>query len=383
MIGYLATADGRLFEGTSFGADGISTGEVVFNTAMTGYQEIATDPSYAGQIVVMTAPHIGNYGVSREDEQADRVHCTGFVTRAGSRSYSNWRADGGFDAWLLANGVVALTDVDTRALTRHVRDRGAMPAAMGSGVDPGELVAAAAAAPPMEGRDLVSAVSTPRLYTVAAEDVRRGHVVAFDFGMKRDIVAQLASRGFDVTVVPALTPAADVLALEPDGIFLSNGPGDPEPLHGPIDTVRALLGRVPIFGICLGHQILGLALGARTYKLPFGHHGGNHPVRNLDDGSIDITSQNHGFAVDLWALTDRDPPQPRAGLPSADWLPAEVETEFGSVRPTHQNLNDGTLEGLECRDVPAFSVQYHPEAAPGPRDAVALFDRFLRSTPVS
>ncbi len=383
MIGYLATADGRLFEGTSFGADGISTGEVVFNTAMTGYQEIATDPSYAGQIVVMTAPHIGNYGVSREDEQADRVHCTGFVTRAGSRSYSNWRADGGFDAWLLANGVVALTDVDTRALTRHVRDRGAMPAAMGSGVDPGELVAAAAAAPPMEGRDLVSAVSTSRLYTVAAEDVRRGHVVAFDFGMKRDIVAQLASRGFDVTVVPALTPAADVLALEPDGIFLSNGPGDPEPLHGPIDTVRALLGRVPIFGICLGHQILGLALGARTYKLPFGHHGGNHPVRNLDDGSIDITSQNHGFAVDLWALTDRDPPQPRAGLPSADWLPAEVETEFGSVRPTHQNLNDGTLEGLECRDVPAFSVQYHPEAAPGPRDAVALFDRFLRSTPVS
>lgn len=379
--GYLATADGRVFEGRSYGASGIATGEVVFNTAMTGYQEIATDPSYAGQIVVMTAPHIGNYGVADDDAQASRVHCTGFVTRSNSRMHSNWRAGGRFDAWLVENGVVAITDVDTRALTRHVRDHGAMPAAVGAGIDPSEVAAAAAAAPSMAGRDLVTEVTTTEAYTVPADGDRRGRVVAYDFGMKRDIVRQLTQRGYDVIVVPAGTSGDDALALQPDGVFLSNGPGDPEPLRDPVAAVRSLLGRVPVFGICLGHQILGLALGARTFKLPFGHHGGNHPVRYLADGSIAITSQNHGFAVDLWSLTTAVEPMDRTGLPVAGWLPDHVDSRFGTVRPTHQNLNDGTVEGLECLDLPAFSVQYHPEAAPGPHDAVGLFDRFMTLMP--
>jgi len=378
LRGALALADGTVFRGTAVGAAGVATGEVVFNTAMTGYQEIATDPSYAGQVVVMTAPHIGNYGTSSFDDQADVPFCKGFVVRSMSRMHSNWRSEGSFSSWLEDRGVVALSDIDTRRLARHIRDRGAMPAAIGVGVADQELVATAATAPSMEGQDLTRLVTTAEAYV--RRPVRgdaRHRVVAFDFGIKRDIVSQLTDRGSEVHVVPATTSAADVLDLAPTGVFLSNGPGDPEPLMESITSVRGLLGKVPIFGICLGQQVLGLALGASTHKLPFGHHGGNHPVRNLADGTVDITSQNHGFTVDLWSMTEERPP-PRTGVPGPKLLPESVAGEFGTVVPTHQNLNDGTLEGLECRDVSAFSVQYHPEAAPGPNDAKRLFDRFAQ-----
>ena len=373
--GTLALADGTLFRGRSVGAAGVATGEVVFNTAMTGYQEIATDPSYAGQVVVMTAPHIGNYGTSPLDDQAAQPFCSGFVVRSMARYDSSWRSGGSFAAWLAERGIVALSDIDTRRLTRHIRDHGAMPAALGSDVTDAEVVDAAAEAPSMVGRDLTKLVTTPQPYTRRPAGEATNRVVAYDFGIKADIVAQLTARGSEVHVVPATTSAEDVLALDPTGIFLSNGPGDPEPLTDSVSAVRGLLGKVPIFGICLGQQVLGLALGARTHKLPFGHHGGNHPVRRLDDGTVDITSQNHGFTVDLWSLTDSTPPA-KEGLAGPEMLPASVETEYGVVLPTHQNLNDGTLEGLECRDIPAFAVQYHPEAAPGPNDATKLFDRF-------
>jgi carbamoyl-phosphate synthase small subunit len=374
--GLLVTADGAVFRGRSVGAEGVTTGEVVFNTSMTGYQEVITDPSYAGQVVVMTVPHIGNYGVAGFDAQADRTHAAGFVMRSLSRRDSNWRSEGSFAAYLRAQGVVALADVDTRRLTRHIRDHGAQPIAMGAGVDESELSAMAAAAPRMEGLDLAARVTTAASYQVEATAARRGSVVAVDLGMKRDITRRLAGLGLDVTVVPAATSAGDILALRPDGVFLSNGPGDPEPLTATTAAVRALLGKVPVFGICLGHQVLGLALGARTHKLPFGHHGGNHPVRRLADGKVEITAQNHGFVVDLWSMTDDRPPE-RSGLAGPEMLPARVDSEFGGVVPTHQNLNDGTLEGLACVDIPAFSVQYHPEAAPGPHDAAHLFDGFI------
>lgn len=374
--GLLVTADGAVFAGRSVGAEGVSTGEAVFNTSMTGYQEIITDPSYAGQVVVMTVPHIGNYGEAAFDDQSGGPAAAGFVMRSLSRRHSNWRAEGSFASFLTTHGVVALTDIDTRRLTRHIREHGAQPVAMGAGVDETELRERARAAPSMTGQDLASTVTTDKAYHVPAEGDRRGSVVAVDLGMKRDITRQLAARGLDVTVVPASTIAAEILALSPSGVFLSNGPGDPEPLTAATATVRELLGRVPVFGICLGHQVLGLALGARTYKLGFGHHGGNHPVRRLEDGKVEITAQNHGFAVDLWSLTDRTPP-PRDGLASSELLPVRVETPVGAAVPTHQNLNDGTLEGLACLDVPAFGVQYHPEAAPGPRDANYLFDDFV------
>jgi carbamoyl-phosphate synthase small subunit len=374
--GLLVTADGDVFRGTSVGAVGMATGEVVFNTAMTGYQEIVTDPSYSGQVVVLTAPHIGNYGVREDDEQAGRPHVRALVTRSMSRVDSSWRSQGGFDGYLRSSGVVALSDVDTRRLTRLVRDRGAMPVAVGTDVDEKELADVAAAAPAMTGQDLVSGVTTHEQYRRLPEQEARGHVVAYDFGIKRDIIDAMTARGLAVTVVPASTTAEVVLAMRPDGVFLANGPGDPEPLTGAITAVRGLLGAVPVFGICLGHQILGLALGAETFKLPFGHHGGNHPVRRLADGRVEITSQNHGFAVDLWGLAEGRPPA-RHGVPGPDLLPAVVETAFGEVTTTHQNLNDGTLEGIACRDVAAFGVQYHPEAAPGPNDASVLFDRFV------
>jgi carbamoyl-phosphate synthase small subunit len=375
--GLLVTADGAEFHGVSVGADGVAVGEAVFNTAMTGYQEVISDPSYAGQIVVMTSPHIGNYGVNDADAQAARPHCAGLVVRSLSRISTGPGAAGGLGDHLVESGVVAISEIDTRRLTRHVRDRGAMPAAMGGDVGAAELRALAQAAPDMTGRDLVSTVTTPDAYTIPAVGDRQATVVAFDFGMKREIGRQLAARGCDVHVVPAGTGPDQALGLRPDGVFLSNGPGDPEPLAGPIDTVAALLGNVPVFGVCLGHQILGLALGAATYKLPFGHHGVNHPVRSLEDGTVEITSQNHGFAVDLWSLSTGSPPAPHDGIPGPDRLPSTVTTRFGEVAATHQNLNDGTLEGMRCLDVPAFSVQYHPEAAPGPHDSRGLFDRFL------
>ena len=375
--GLLVTADGTTFRGRSIGADGVAVGEVVFNTAMTGYQEIITDPSYAGQIVSMTTPHVGNYGVNQHDEQASRPHAVGMVVRSMSRVDSSWRSQGGFPEFLASHGLVVLTDVDTRRLTRHVRDRGAMPAAVGTDGDVADLAAIAADAPGMTGRDLVSGVTTHDRYRVAADRPGRSHVVAYDFGIKRDIIGRMTTLGADVTVVPAGTTAEAVLAMEPDAVFLSNGPGDPEPLAGPIAAIRSLLGQVPIFGICLGHQLLGLALGASTFKLPFGHHGGNHPVRR-SDGAVEITAQNHGFAVDLWSLAGRPRPA-HTGLAKPELLPRQVDTEFGAVVATHQNLNDGTLEGLACREVNAFSVQYHPEAAPGPNDAARLFDTFMET----
>ncbi|NNF69387.1 MAG: glutamine-hydrolyzing carbamoyl-phosphate synthase small subunit [Acidimicrobiia bacterium] len=372
----LATADGTVFRGDYVGADGVAIGEAVFNTAMSGYQEVVTDPSYAGQVVVMTAPHIGNYGVNNADEQATRPHVSGFVVRAMARRASSWRSEGAFADYLTGHGIAAITDVDTRRLTRHLRDRGAMPVAMGTDIDESELVEIAAQAPTMEGRDLASTVTTPSAWVAEPVGEERARIVAVDFGIKRDIVDSFTTRGCTVHVVPASTSAVEILALEPSGVFLSNGPGDPEPLVGPTAMIRGLLGEVPVFGICLGHQVLGLALGARTFKLPFGHHGGNHPVRRLADGKVEITSQNHGFAVDLWSLTDRTPPQ-AGGLAGPELLPDSVATDFGEIRPTHQNLNDGTLEGVECLEVPAFSVQYHPEAAPGPNDASVLFDHFV------
>jgi carbamoyl-phosphate synthase small subunit len=347
---------------------------------MTGYQEIITDPSYAGQVVVMTAPHIGNYGSTGIDDQADSIHAKALVTRSMSRRASSWRSEEPFADYLTRRGIVALSDIDTRRLTRHIRDNGAMPVAVGSDIDESELASIAAAAPTMAGMDLVQTVTTDKMYVSNPDPESEvvAHVVAYDLGIKRDILTQLNRRGVAVTVVPASTPADTVLAMDPDAVFLSNGPGDPEPLETSIEAVRGLLGRTPLFGICLGHQVLGLALGASTFKLPFGHHGGNHPVRNVGDGTVDITSQNHGFAVDLWSLTGIERPT-IDGLPGPEMLAPDTESAFGLIRQTHLNLNDGTNEGLACLDVNAFSVQYHPEAAPGPNDAQKLFDGFVES----
>ncbi len=374
--GLLATSDGEIFEGRSIGVDGVVTGEAVFNTSMTGYQEILTDPSYAGQVVVMTSPHIGNYGVNEFDQQSASPALSGFVVRSMSRRESNWRSEGTLSGYLANNQVVALSEIDTRRLTRHLRTQGAMPVAMGAGMTEGELKEAAAAAPRMEGQDLVSLVTTTEPYRLEAEGERLGNVHAIDLGLKKDILRNLTRRGFDVEVVPAGTPATAILESGPDGVFVSNGPGDPEPLLATTETLKGLIGKVPVFGICLGHQVMGLAAGASTFKLPFGHHGGNHPVRRYSDGGIEITAQNHGFAVDLWPMTGDKPPA-RDPMVGPDLLPESVDTEFGELRPTHQNLNDGTLEGMALVDASAYSVQYHPESAPGPSDARALFDDFV------
>jgi len=349
----IALEDGRVFAGRSFGAPGTRTGEVVFNTAMTGYQEILTDPSYAAQIVTMTYPHIGNYGVNPDDPESSRIQAEGLLVKECCRVPSNWRATLSLPDYLKAHGVLGIEGIDTRALTLHIRTAGAMKAAISTECsDPDELVERARAWPGLVGRDMVQHVTCAEASRWPSPPDARYRVVAYDFGCKHNILRLLARAGCDVTVVPATTPAADALALEPDGILLSNGPGDPAGLPHIVAEVRGLVGRVPVFGICLGHQLLGLALGGTTYKLKFGHRGANHPVKELATGRVDITSQNHGFCVDI------------------DSLPPDT------VELTHVNLNDGTLEGFRHRSLRVFAVQYHPEAAPGPHDAGHLFARF-------
>jgi carbamoyl-phosphate synthase small subunit len=366
----LALADGLVLEGTSFGAAGDAGGEVVFNTSLAGYQEILTDPSYAGQIVTMTYPLIGNYGVNEEDAESARPQVAGFVVRESSRMYSNWRAASSLESYLEEAGVVGIEGVDTRMIVRRLRSRGAINGVIGVGDDLAdeELVAKAAALPSMAGLDLASGVSTKEAYEWPAPEDVKFRVAALDFGIKRDILRRLAGHGCAVTVLPAGTSAATILDGGFDGVFLSNGPGDPEPLAGPVATIRELLGKVPVFGICLGNQLLGLALGAKTYKLKFGHRGGNHPVLDRETGKVEITAQNHGFCVDFDSLPADVEPGPCAIRRSTEG--------FGRVAYTHENLNDHTVEGLRCLDVGAFSVQYHPESAPGPHDAQYLFARF-------
>ncbi len=363
----LALADGTVFRGTGIGATGESVGEVVFNTAMTGYQEILTDPSYARQIVTLTYPHIGNVGVNREDCEAPRVYAAGLVIRDLPLLVSNFRSEQSLDSYLKAENVIAIAGIDTRKLTRILREKGAQAGCLVTG---GELaaddaVASARAFPGLAGMDLAKVVTVAKAYEwtegewklgkgYVAQDSSRFHVVAYDFGVKRNILRMLAQRGCKLTVVPARTPAKDVLALKPDGVFLSNGPGDPEPCDYAVAAIREFLDmKLPTFGICLGHQLMGLAAGGRTLKMKFGHHGANHPVKDLESGQVMITSQNHGFAVDPKTLPD-------------------------NVRVTHVSLFDGSLQGLAWNDRPALCFQGHPEASPGPHDVSYLFDRFIR-----
>ena len=370
----LVLEDGTAFRGTAFGATGEAFGEAVFNTAMSGYQEVLTDPSYARQVVTMTAPHQGNYGTNREDAESDRVQVAAFAVREASRRSSSWRAERSLDEELGAAGVVGIEGIDTRRLTLRIRERGAMRCTVSTeDLDPGSLVGRVRRSPGMEGADLAAGVSTSEPYEASSVvgPARRDlgpvfRVAAYDFGLKRSILSSLAAAGCETTVVPAQTPASEVLAGGYHGAFLSNGPGDPAATRYGIAAVRELLGRIPVFGICLGHQLLGLALGGRTYKLRFGHRGVNQPVLEVATGRVEITSHNHGFAVDPSAWGD-------------EGGPPIVSTPLGKVELTHRNLNDGTLEGLRCLDVPAFSVQYHPEAAPGPHDARSLFGAFRLS----
>lgn len=367
-IAKLALEDGTVFTGKAFGAVGEVDGEVCFNTSMTGYQEILTDPSYRGQIVTMTYPEIGNYGVNSEDVESAKPHLAGFIVRERSRRVSNFRADGALHDYLVRHQIVALEGIDTRALVRRLRIQGAMKGVLSSvDLNDARLVAKAKASPGLVGRDLVREVIpdgpiqwSERLsqWTRLRPPARREtlpadapHVVALDFGLKWNIARHLFDMGCRVTILPGTATAADVLRLKPDGVFLSNGPGDPEPLHYAQDTIRGLLGKQPIFGICLGHQLLGLACGAKTYKLKFGHRGSNQPVLNRDNGRVEITCQNHGFAI------------------APDSLPEDLEV-------THVNLNDNTIEGMRHRRLPAFSVQYHPEASAGPHDSSYLFAQF-------
>jgi carbamoyl-phosphate synthase small subunit len=366
--GVIVFADGRTIWGRGFGAEGEAVGELCFNTAMTGYQEVLTDPSYSGQIVTMTCPEIGNYGVSSEDVESRAPQVAGFIVRQESPIASNWRSEGTLREYLVANGIVAISDIDTRALTRRLRSGGVMRGVImtGGALDPAALVERARSLPTMEGSDLVRDVTCREAFDWPQEDPdefgipiaqrskRRLKIAAYDFGMKWNILRRLSAHGCDVRVYPATTPAAELLASRPDGVFLSNGPGDPAPLTYAIENAKTLVAsNVPTFGICLGHQILGLAMGGETFKLKFGHRGANHPVKKLETGKVEITSQNHGFAVD-----------PKS-------LPEEVAV-------THLNLYDGTVEGLRHRSKPVFCVQYHPEASPGPHDADYLFDDFLK-----
>lgn len=367
MKALLALADGTIFPGSSFGAEGEAVGEVVFNTSLTGYQEILTDPSYKGQIVTMTYTEIGNVGVNPEDVESRRPFVEGFIVKEYWERQSNWRARQSLGAYLKEHGIVGIHGLDTRALVRHLRDHGAQEGVISTvDLDPQRLVAKAKAAPSLLGRDLVKEVTcaAPYEWTQGHWELGSGYregpgtastqhfsVVAYDYGIKFNILRNLVAAGCRVTVVPAHTPAAEVLAMRPDGVFLSNGPGDPDAVPYARANVEALIGKVPIFGICLGHQIMGLALGGTTYKLKFGHHGGNHPVMDLSTRKVEITSQNHGFCVDVASL-------------------------HGRAELTHINLNDKTVEGLAHTDYPLFSVQYHPEASPGPHDANYLFRRF-------
>jgi carbamoyl-phosphate synthase small subunit len=429
----LALEDGTAFRGAAFGAAGQSVGEIVFNTGMSGYQEVLTDPSYSGQIVVMTAPHVGNYGVNEDDPESGSVHVAGFVVREAARRPSSWRSEQSVTEYLADAGVVGIEGIDTRALTLHIREAGVMRAAVSTGdLDPRSLSATARRGPEMLGADLAGRVSTGAPYE--ARDVvgpaaprpgRALRVAAYDWGLKRNSLRLLARSGCETVVYPADTPADEVLGGGYDGAFLSNGPGDPAATAYAVDTVRALLGRLPVFGICLGHQVLGRAIGGSTYKLKFGHRGANQPVLDVETGRVEITSHNHGFAVDPRAWGGAAPFAGRASLPplaspapeaprpgaappnrgvrregvagprsggseasgasgSIEAAPARgadspfvADTAAGRVALTHWNLNDGTLEGMRLLDVPAFSVQYHPEAAPGPHDSASLFDRFV------
>ncbi len=372
MRAMLALEDGRVFRGRSFGAPVERVGEVVFNTSLTGYQEIFTDPSYAGQIVVLTNPQIGNYGTSPSDAESAKPYIEGLVVREFSPISSNWRSTEVADEYLERNGIPVIADIDTRAVVRHLRANGVMRGCLSTEIsDPEALVAKARAHRRMDGTDLASAVSTEQSYSWGAEEPRNGtgdallpegsttstggemHVVAYDFGIKQNILRMLTRENCRVTVVPAKTPASEVLAMNPDGVFFSNGPGDPEPLQYAQKNIQDLQGKTPLFGICLGHQLFGLALGGKTYKLKFGHHGGNHPIKNLQTGKVEITAQNHNFNVDPQSLPD-------------------------DVAVTHVNLNDNTLAGLRHKSDPMFSVQYHPEASPGPHDSHYLFRDFRR-----
>ena len=364
----LALADGTVFRGKGIGATGSSVGEVVFNTAMTGYQEIITDPSYARQIVTLTYPHIGNYGINREDCEAGRIHAAGLVIRDLPLLASNFRSEQTLDAYLRAENVLGLADIDTRKLTRILREKGAQAGCLmaGDNLDADAAVAQARAFPGLAGMDLAQVVTVDKAYAwtegewklgsgYVQQDKTRFHVVAYDFGVKRNILRMLAARGCKLTVVPARTPAAEVLAMNPDGVFLSNGPGDPEPCDYAIAAIRVFLDKkLPTFGICLGHQLMALASGGKTMKMKFGHHGANHPVKDLETGQVLITSQNHGFAADPTTL------------------PANVKV-------THVSLFDGSLQGMAWTDRPAFCFQGHPEASPGPHDVAYLFDRFIQS----
>ena len=366
MKAILLLEDGTVFEGTSFGATGQKCGEVVFNTSMSGYQEILTDPSYNEQIITMTYPLIGNYGTNKADWESRKIFAAGFIVKENCNYPSNFRNTASLGEYLNANNVIGLEGIDTRALVRHIRTKGAMRGIISSTeFSTTNMRRTLDKYPGLVGRDIVKDVTTEKAYRweqgvvdvlsgVECAPEKKYKVVAFDYGIKQNILRLLRSHGCDVQVVPASTSARQVLARKPDGVFLSNGPGDPAPVDYAIETVRKLLGKVPIFGICLGHQILALALGARTYKLKFGHRGANHPVKNLRTGKIEITSQNHGFCVDMDSLKEKE------------------------VELTHLNLNDNTNEGLRCKDKPAFSVQYHPEASPGPHDSNYLFEDFIK-----
>jgi carbamoyl-phosphate synthase small subunit len=365
----LALEDGRIFWGASFGTPGEAFGEVVFNTSLTGYQEILSDPSYCGQLVTMTYPHIGNYGLNADDYESVQPALAGFIVKECCPTPSNWRSEIDLNSFLIENKIVAISEIDTRALTRHIREKGAMRGAISTeDLNPESLVQKANESPKLEGRDLVKQVTRKSQFvweegfkpswdvaemSLVSHRSDPYHVIVYDFGIKNNILRCLASLNCELTIVPADTPAEKVLQLNPHGIFLSNGPGDPAAVEYAIENIKQLIGKKPIFGICLGHQILGLAFGGKTYKLKFGHHGGNHPVKNLKTGKIEITAQNHGFAVDIETLDQRE------------------------IEMTHINLNDGTLEGMRHKKLPIFSVQYHPEASPGPHDSFYLFRKFI------